>query len=644
MYEHRTNDDVSRVFLTARRRLPGIAAWSVLAAVIAFWASGLLPDTYQANASLVVDARSSTALEEQQVLALPSDGTSRAFLTKTESDIVGSLPVIEAAVARLTPEERRVLLDPDGEDGADSGPLTREELRSYRRLVTVTGEPNTFLVRIIALAPTAELAAKVANNHAAAYFDLDVEHKRGEANRILSLIRTEYDLLEADKASAQRQIVAIQAEGLPSTSTQSGVAATRLAQLYQTIETVRVDMDSRRIAIATAEATGDMTQLEDSSRPVSDLNDLVVRIDRDIAPLTEGSRARSQLVEQRGVISAANVRAAETLLLRKKSELEIVEQHLASLTETAVDLERRIEQGQVLSDQLDRLRDQLRMASDRQAVLAGRRAQIEGQIGVIAPDARIVDPASPPARRRSPQPALASALAFSVVFAGALGVALRSGRGVARARNGSLPLLGILPAHPGRSAIAQDQEGPDRREARESMASAIRNRIDATAFDTGARRFVICGIETGPELSDVTDMLAQSFTRAGFRTLVVCGWQQGRINTRESEDVQITTFESLITEARGSSLSKALATAVRGFDRVLIEVLDLSNDALRVPALRVADGAIFVQSGRSVRPEALETARRLLADEIAEEAILGVVVAEPGPQPVRSLRLAEMDV
>lgn len=420
-------NDLADVIRTCFRRLPYLAAAAALAAVSAWAGLSLLPPVYEANGSLVVDGRANGGFS-QNLLSLPSDGTSRAMLLKTESEVVASLPVRALAIARLSPDERQMLLhaDEDKPDTGTPGPdgLTPQERSTFAKRLVVGGEPNSFLVRLRAFAPTADLAAAVANNQMEAYLTFDRERKIESAARLRQAIATETDGLRGRLVDIERELAERQGEEPASVTGQVSVAAGRLEQTYQARDSMRLSLDARQLALKVAQATGDFSGLSTGDDSVARVLADLRSIDQELAASQQGSTAATRLEEQRRVAAGALDAAERAVAERVRAEVELSGTHIAELDRAAAGLEDAIRRGALISDDLVRLRKEAATLGDRLSVLSQQQLEVEAQAEGVESDARIVEVATAPARARSPKPLLGAVASGTLAFAAALALAV----------------------------------------------------------------------------------------------------------------------------------------------------------------------------------------------------------------------------
>jgi uncharacterized protein involved in exopolysaccharide biosynthesis len=77
-------DDLHLLIATAWRRLPFLVVSGLLVGGALFVLSERVPPRFSAEATLMLQPRSSTADREQQILAIPDDGSSLSMLARTE--------------------------------------------------------------------------------------------------------------------------------------------------------------------------------------------------------------------------------------------------------------------------------------------------------------------------------------------------------------------------------------------------------------------------------------------------------------------------------------------------------------------------------------------------------------------------------
>lgn len=469
--------DIAAVLRAAVDNIALLIAVALAAGGLAFYLTSMLPATYEANASVVVDARPSTSFE-QPVLSLPSDGTSRAMLLKTESEVVASDQVTARALAVLSPADRERLLARPGltqrlrarlfgakpesgeREAVGADGLTPGERAVYWDSLVISGEPNSFLVRLRAFAPTPQLAAAVANNQVLAYLAFDRERKVLEVERLISALDAETVALNLQRQDLKRALAEHHSSEPASTTVQPAVAARRLEQLYTQLEAMRLEFDNKRLSLNVAHETGDYTGIAGSEQTTGRLDSELRELDQQIATSQPGSTAVARLLERRAVVIQAIEKAQHDLTTRIEAELALIESSLADLADRAEWMERQIQHGELVNAELEQVRSELATITGRSADLIQQRVQLRSQIDSLVSDARRVQVASPPATPRSPRPKLAAAAAGVLGFAATLAVAVWRRRRPLDAKAPDLPsrlrgLASDLRHYPAESASAR---------------------------------------------------------------------------------------------------------------------------------------------------------------------------------------------
>lgn len=650
-------DDLALLVKTAWRRLPLLLLAGGLAGAAAYYLSLEMPERYRVEASLVIDARNSSIVDEQDVLALPEDGTLRAWLVRSEGEVVASTPVVRQAVRKLDADERAFLLDPESrqemaiqETAPVDAPLTSVELKEYHRLVKISNDPNTFLIRIQATAPTAELAAKVANNHAAAYLELNVARKRAEADRILDAIRTELEQIDREMADNRDALGSLLKGGYASTTNPASVTAARLTQLYSQFAEAEQEVASDRLSIEIAEATGNFVALAGLGSPLAELRQRELDINQKIAAHSSPREQTTRFgFEQEHAIIAAALEAERTSLLsRKRAELEIKIRKAEALAAEVKRLEAEVSEGKLIARQLDSLNEDARELTLRKAALLAQRVQLITKRNLISPDGTLVQPALAPSEAYWPQPTLAAGLGGTLGAGLALAVALSTARNAPtpRPQSRELSFFGPLP----HSILSTDQGltlSEPEKALRQAALENLRLQVDLGLERLGASGVLVASAESEPEFPELAEQLAGCFSRAGHRTLLVTAAGERRASaTKVREPHLLRSVSGQIRpelvdaqELLGASAHRngmidlrALKKSLAEFDRIVWEAPEGCDVVQGKILLEACEAALLVQHGNSGRPKAwFERA-------IPPGRVVGIAVVEPAPPSAIPLR------
>ncbi|MEO1344776.1 MAG: hypothetical protein AAFV74_11515 [Pseudomonadota bacterium] len=465
-------DDLSLLFETVRS-----SALYILLAGLLFGAGGYLtgkqlPKTYEAEAVVVLGARSSTAFQEQEVYALPEDGTTRAWTMRAEVSVATSQKIAEKALATLS-EEQLVNLLPSEWETTTSGRLSdlfdeieapyneadeetrRALIRGYKDNIFIGNDPNTFVLRVRAIAAENTLAAHLANAHATAYVQHNLERKHTEIDRILRAIEKELGSIDTS-ASQTKQLIQDLNKSIPQLI-QSGpsIAQAQLTTLIEQVEETRDQLSLAKLDLKLAQNTNPLDLGEDVQR----LNEVRTKLyevetqKREFQGATS-TEVRSALERRELSLRTILEEGAQEIIATKKIRVASLGQKLETLNVRARELSSLVNEHLVVQAQIDDLLETSRVYSLRRAELENRRAVIEATAEVIAADAEIIEAATPPLFPRSPNSKL---LGLTLAVFGAslvVGVSLwrRRRKGGVQFDMGQQPngfreaLIGIVPS------------------------------------------------------------------------------------------------------------------------------------------------------------------------------------------------------
>ena len=550
---------------------------------MAFVVSSLATEVYEAQATVLVDPRTSTATREQEVLALPEDGTLRAWAVRAEAAILGSRDVAEAALATLSEEERSTLtprpfwvmslLGRLKEMIAPGEPLDIEEvrLRAFRKAVSIFNDPNTYILRVRAKASGAELAAKMSNAVVAAYVDVGLRGRRTEIARILTASRTELARVDAEIDATLNAVATLGASA--GGSLDPALLSSRLAALYTQIETKRGNLLNRQLDLAAATSMDPLNL--GAGLPVLDaLRARLFSIEDEIDARTRLGTRLDTLPNEQNETRQALVTAAEQLIEQKREEVAAVSDQLDELEARAAGLEKQAASGLVAQSRLHDLDDRLTEFGARRSTLLARTAQMTAMSDHVQSDAVPIEQAIPPEDPLWPRPKLVAVLAGALGACSVLGVGLWQERRRTDAlgiRPAPLPLIGYVPAR---------AESPRDRDAYPEAVDAVRRSLEAM-LPSRPRQLLLALAARDEDTDAFAAALVASFERAGVDAALKAARGGGlaarrwplRPMTRPTMRPSLAVLEAPIATARD---------ALAGVDAVLVVA----------PANVLADGAM----------------------------------------------------
>lgn len=221
-------------FLLALRARFGVFLLVVAATVLAAAAVSLvLPRSYKATVSLLVDARDEQSLSNaQRPLILPQE---RLSYMQTQKDILGSKKVARKVVQELKlaqDPETRALLEEEGLRGASLEDRVVET--TLRKLKVETSQSN--VIDASFTSPDPDLAARVANAFAHAYIATMLELRVAPARETAVWFDEQVKGLRANLEQAQARLTGLhQRENIVSADERLDVETARLQALSEEV-------------------------------------------------------------------------------------------------------------------------------------------------------------------------------------------------------------------------------------------------------------------------------------------------------------------------------------------------------------------------------------------------------------------------
>ncbi|MEO8716788.1 MAG: chain length determinant protein EpsF [Burkholderiales bacterium] len=221
-------------FLLALRARLGILVMIVAATVLAATAGSLLlPKSYDATASLLVDARDEQSLGNAQRMALmPQE---RLSYLQTQKDILGSRKVALMVVRNLGLAQQASPYLPTESTGGSTAAIEQRLVESLlKRLKVETSQSNVIQATYASADPV--FSALVANAFAKAYIDTMLELRVEPAREAASWFDEQLKGLRANLESAQAKLTSLyQQEKIVSTDERTDVETARLAALSEEV-------------------------------------------------------------------------------------------------------------------------------------------------------------------------------------------------------------------------------------------------------------------------------------------------------------------------------------------------------------------------------------------------------------------------
>jgi chain length determinant protein EpsF len=211
--------------LLARRKTFGLVlAATVLTTILV---SLVIPRTYVATASLLVDARDGQSMASE----IPGSPRERTGYLSTQVDIITSRPT-----ARRVVEDLKLASDPrlreawESDTGGKGSPEDWIAAELLKTLKVDTSQSS--VLQVIVAARDAQLAADVANGFAKAYVDTALELRTGPSRQAAAWFDDQLKELRANLEQAQSKLSGyLEQRGIVAEDERSDTENTRLAEL-----------------------------------------------------------------------------------------------------------------------------------------------------------------------------------------------------------------------------------------------------------------------------------------------------------------------------------------------------------------------------------------------------------------------------
>lgn len=562
------------VLAVLKRRGKLVALLVVVATIVTAAVVYVLPNRYEASATVLVDPRKRTIVNVEQVVA---DLRVDTPTIESEVEVLRSasvaMRVIDALRLREDPEfnapgpVKSALMRAGLARGPSSEPpnvLAAAESPAFEgidRLLAVEPERdellagfldrlkvqrvrNTFLIEIRFSSVSPVKAAKVANAIAEAYVKEQLEAKTKAAESAMKVLEERLGTLTLKLREAEQRVEMYKAENNIFDAEGQLLSEKQLARaMEQTVQARTVTAEAR----AKYEQILRMRERGESRSTIADvLQSHTVRLLKD--NLSKISRREAELVTRYGPKhpEMAKVRAelsdAQTAL---NTEVDQIIANLKTEYEVALERERTI--GRALAQHKDqqivskdagvRLRELEREASTSRAVheaFLARYKQTAETLGLQQPDARVVEAAAVPLKPVGPKRKQMVLMAFAASLMLGFGLAFvyeMAQPGIKRTDEVERALevvhLASLPdlARGGPGSVTALKALRQMATAPTSVfAEAIRtarHEIDARRWSAGPRLILVAGSVEGEGSSVVAANLAHAYATGGVRTVLI---------------------------------------------------------------------------------------------------------------------------
>jgi polysaccharide biosynthesis transport protein len=585
--------DPERIFSAMRRRwriAAGVAFTTLLlAALIAF----LLPNRYEATATVQLDPRKKNVSNVEGVV---SDLNADTASIESEAEVIGSrkvlLKVIERLDLRHDPEFNEpglfdrisgslssIIAASSGERSPGTSrsdptiPHRDEIAHNISKKLTVSRVRNTLLIAIRFSSRDPDKAARIASTIADVYVDEQLQAKSNVAQTATNMLDEQLDALRKKVSDAERKVEAYKTNQNIITSEGQNLSEKELARMMeQTVEARNRTAEAR----ARFERVKELRASGRDAAAIADvLSSHTVRLLKD--KLTDATRRQAELATRYG--------SRHPEMIKVRAELQDARQQLASeIASLVANLENEFEEAAARERELlGSLEQKKHEEAQRRAAMVRlneleREAETSRQIYQVLlarykenaatrtlqlPDARIVEYADTPVQPASPKrnQILVLAAAGGLTLGIALVLALEFATpGIGRPEDAEelldLEHISSLPR-----LEAMDEEADDPLLATRLMIAApssafaeairaMRREIDLRQAEPGPRVILIAGSLPGEGASVVASNLAHAYALSGERVLLV------------DADMRRSNLTRKLAAQRPAGLAEALAGAV----------------------------------------------------------------------------------
>jgi polysaccharide biosynthesis transport protein len=310
--------------LRARWRF-ALLIWMVAVAA-ALTATLLLPQPYEATASLVVELNNSDPMRGQEILK-PA-GTVSTYLA-TQVEVIRSEAVALAALRRLGLDKQQSLQDQWREETEGRGSFESWLAAKLLRKLAVLPSRDSNVVTLSYTSPDPDLSAAVANAFVQAYIDTSLQMRAVPARKFNTFFEERAKSLRNTLDEAKARLSAYEQKNglIVSDPQEPDVESSRLAEL--TSQLVALQDEATAAADRQRQAVGSASGMQEvrNDPEVAELTSNLAKAEGELSRLKSqfGDRhpavieARKSIEDVRGRLSAATRRAASTLTVPVKA-------------------------------------------------------------------------------------------------------------------------------------------------------------------------------------------------------------------------------------------------------------------------------------------------------------------------------------
>lgn len=546
-----------------------IALFTFLVLLASYFIVSSLTPQYKATATILIEKKESQVVPVDELYGLNSE--SDEYLA-TEFEVLKSRPLAEKVVRKLDLASEEVLVGEDGAAGSGIGGIKdkllgmvglgksdeemnraaevqreiarRELLKDYTERLSIFPLRKTQLVEVSFEAPTPMLARDIANAHAEAYIESDLEARLERTKTAASWLAGQVQGLRGDLNNAKSELAAyLQAEGIVDIDNDvTGIVSQELQELQGQL----VGASSR---LAEAQIIRDQVRNSGSNReslPVVQQDQLAQKLKLDVV-LARQKRAELGKTfgpqHPRMLAADSDLNSASSALRAQINKIvETVElQHNAALAEVS-SLEQRIADTRARfydrnqqSDRYFELQSEVESAQRLFDLFFERTKETTETIDLQSAHARILSQAEDPLQPSKPKKAMLFLLAglgslllavLYYILRELFNTGIRDGEDVHQ-RIG-LPLLGSLPIIKKnfiRPVVLNSMEEAERSKDGaifKEAVNTVRTGMMLDRVDQPHKIVMVTSTIAGEGKSTIAGHLAYSYSNVGRTLLIDC--------------------------------------------------------------------------------------------------------------------------
>ena len=526
----RPQQALGRSLRTILRRWRLIAAMTAAGAMVALVTALVVQPKYTASAQIIVDQRGNDGPAPAPATQPTEESAIETHVTILASD--AHLLAVASALLANQPEghveppsrlsrirraasvilQRLGLVAPSPAADTSSAAATHALALDLKRRIKVDQERRSRVITVSYSSADPQAAATVANMVVQVYLDDLALRRRVEARRLMVWLGKRIPEARLEVARAERELEAYRLSHAAASAAPADETAVQIAQLSRQLALARSEMQSATDRLARARLLGERPGSEMEMARLLGSPLLLELVRRDAGDAMTRPAVQEEL--------ARGLRRLESEAQVYSEQARSIEQRLAPLRAAA----------NSTADGLSGLR-----ALERQALALGqfydgllrRQQEVDEQVQLIRPDARLLAAAWPPERPSSLHPAfllppmVVASTILGILFAFGLGLAERTIRDKDDAVEVlALPCLGTVPRLEAHRAALLSREEPQSGYAR-IVRSLLVSLMPTSAIRHGPQ--VLLLTSTGPDegKTALAWSLAVVAARLGLKVLLV---------------------------------------------------------------------------------------------------------------------------